>query len=296
MRVALLDVILLYDCNVACDYCTITPPMRQRSLPTARLVAVMQQARAQGYEDISFTGGEPTLRADLVALVRHAKKLGYRDVKVQSNGHLLAHAANADRLIEAGVNRFHVSIHTHEREAYDRLVRKEGAWPLMAASLEVLAARPVTLVADVIMKEDTYRRLPAAIEWLHGRGVRAADLWFVSLTDGNAANVESMPRMTDVLPALREALGVARRLGVTVRSLHVPRCVLGADAGVAWDPGADRVMVVSPEATFELKDSKLAGRMHVAACERCRYRPICPGVRPDYVARYGEAELVPVSA
>jgi cyclic pyranopterin phosphate synthase len=294
--VPLLDVILGYDCNFFCNYCTITPQMRERSLPTDRLIEAMVRGRALGYDAISFTGGEPTLRSDLVSLVRFARAKGYADVKVQSNGLLLAHPENADRLIAAGVNRFHVSIHTHEAEAYEALVRREGTYPLMAQSLEILAARPVTLVADVILKEDTYRRLPQALAWLDARGVRRVDLWFVSLTDGNAQNVGSMPRMTAVLPSLRQALAFGRERGMHVRSLHLPRCVLGADAPAAWDPGSERVMVVSPEATFELKDSKLAGRRYVSACEACVHRAVCPGIRPDYLDRYGPAEFVPVSA
>ena len=90
----LLDVILGYDCNLACDYCTITPAMRERALPTEHVVREMAAARRAGYEQISFTGGEPTIRRDLIALVRHAGKLGYRDIKVQSNGLLYATAAN----------------------------------------------------------------------------------------------------------------------------------------------------------------------------------------------------------
>ncbi|MBK7859956.1 MAG: radical SAM protein [Archangiaceae bacterium] len=292
----LLDVILGYDCNLFCNYCTITPQMRLRSLPTERLVEAMVRGRKLGYDSIAFTGGEPTQRADLISLVKFARAQGYADVKVQSNGLLLAHAANADRLILAGVNRFHISIHTHDAAAYDALVQREGSYPLMVQAIDLLAARPVTLVADVILKEDTYRRLPDALRWLHAHRVTRADLWFVSLTDGNAANPESMPRMSDVLPQLHEALAFAREHGMTVRSLHLPRCLLGADAAAAWDPGSEPVMVVSPEATFELKDSKLAGRRYVEACGRCALRGVCPGIRPDYLDRYGAAEFVPVTS
>ena len=45
----LLDVILLYDCNLACDYCTITPAMRTRALPTAAVVRALRAGRVDGY-------------------------------------------------------------------------------------------------------------------------------------------------------------------------------------------------------------------------------------------------------
>jgi molybdenum cofactor biosynthesis enzyme MoaA len=295
--VALLDVVLDYDCNLACDYCTISPQMRRRALSTAQVLRAFDEGRALGYDAVSFTGGEPTIRPDLVGLVRQARARGYRDVKVQSNGLMYAHGPNVDRLVAAGVDRFHVSIHTHEPARYDQLVRRADSHPLMVAGLDALVARGLAPIADVILKEDTYRALPDALAWLHGRGVREAQLWFVSLTDGNRDNVASMPRMTDVVPVMATAFAWARARAMEVRSLHVPRCLLGADAAHALDPGGgDRVRVVTPDATFELSDSRLGGSRYVAACDGCEHRAVCRGIRPDYLARYGDREIIEARA
>ena len=292
--VALLDVILGYDCNLACDYCTISSQMRPRALRTPDVVRALREGRTLGFDTVSFTGGEPTLRGDLLGLVGAAKQLGFRDIKVQTNGLMLAQAENLDRLIGAGLTRLHISIHTHEREAYERLVRREGTFALMEQALRLAVSRPLTFVADVIIKDDTWRRLPAAIAWLADKGVREVHLWYVSLSDGNKDNVTSLPRMGEVMPTLHQALRLGEARGMTVRSLHVPRCLLGELHPHAWDPGADRVRVVSPDATFDLKDSRLAGQVHVAACEGCSFRAQCPGIRPDYLARFGETEFHPI--
>jgi cyclic pyranopterin phosphate synthase len=287
----LLDVVLGYDCNLACDYCTITPAMRRRELTTLDVLRALDDGRARGCDTLSLTGGEPTIRRDLVGLIRAAKQRGYRDIKLQSNGLMFSAKANVDALIGAGVTRFHVSIHTHDARLYDGLVRRDDSYRLMVAGLDNVVASGAPLVADVIIKNDTFSSLSHAMAWLHARGVRAAHLWFVSLTDGNRDNVASMPRMTEVLPEMHAAFDFARKNGMDVRSLHIPRCLLGDDAAHAYDPGADAVRVVTPEASFDLRDSRLAGHTHVAACDGCRYREICPGIRPDYLARFGDGEF-----
>ena len=287
----LLDVILGYDCNLACDYCTITPAMRERALTTEQVVRELRAGRAAGYEAVSYTGGEPTIRRDLLGLVRAARQLGYTSIKVQSNGLLFAQPANVSRLVDAGATLIHVSIHTHEEQRYDNLVRREGSYGQMVAGLDNALASGLHVVVDVILKTDTFAALPSAVRWLHDRGVREVHLWFVSLTDANRENVDSMPRMSEVLPAVREVLAYARETGMDVRSLHIPRCLLGDDHLHAWDPGSARVRVVTPEATFELADSKLAGSVYVPACDGCSFREICPGIRTDYVAQYGDAEF-----
>jgi cyclic pyranopterin phosphate synthase len=172
------------------------------------------------------------------------------------------------------------------------MVRRPESFGLMAAALDLLVARGVALRADLIITSGTQHRLEAAVRWLAAKGVRQVDLWFVSLTDGNRDNLASMPRMSEAVPHLAAALAAARSLGVEARSLHVPRCLLGPDAPHAWDPGSVRVRVVTPDSTFDLADSRLAGRVHVPACEGCVHRPVCPGMRPDYLARFGDGELV----
>jgi MoaA/NifB/PqqE/SkfB family radical SAM enzyme len=293
---ALLDVMLTYDCNVGCDYCTVSPELRARQLSTEGVVGALRRGRVAGYEAVCFTGGEPTLRRDLPALVRLAHDLGYREKKIQTNGLLLAHAPNLDRLVDAGANLFHVSIQSHDEAVYERIVRRPGTYRLMAAALDLLVARGVPLRADVILTTATYRLLPETVRWLAARGVRRADLWYVSLTDGNRANLHTLPRLADALPWIHDALAAARALGMEVRSLHVPRCVLGADAAHAWDPGSTRVLVVTPDSEFEVKDSKLAGRVRLPACAGCPHGEVCPGVRPDYVAAMGDGEIVAARA
>lgn len=292
----LLDVILLYDCNLACDYCTITPAMRARALDTAAVVRALRQARADGFDRLSITGGEPTLRADLLGLVRAARQLGFAGVKVQTNGLVLGAGDNAARLVAAGCDDLHVSIHTHDAAAYDALTRAPGSHALMAAGFAAAVATGAPVTADLIIKADTLGRLAAAVAWAADRGAVGVDLWFVSLTDGNAGNLASMPRMTEALPHVAAALAAGRARGLRMRSLHLPRCLLGADRAHAYDPGADRVRVVSPDAIFDLARSKLAGQVHVAACDGCPDRAVCPGLRTDYLARFGDAEIVAARA
>jgi len=291
---ALLDLILGYDCNLACDYCTITPAMRARALSSQAVVSALRNGRGDGFDACSFTGGEPTIRADLLGLVRAAKKLGYVRVKVQSNGLLYAQRPNLERLVAVGADDFHLSIHTHDAAAYDALVRREGAFASMCAGLQNLIALGLDPTVALIVKSDTYARLPAAIDWLADEGVTRADLWYVSLTDQNRDAIESLPAFRDAVPSMRAAFARARERGMDLRSLHVPHCLLGDDADRAFEPARERVRVVTPDSTFDLSESRLTPNTHVPACEGCPRRADCSGVRPDYLEVYGDSEIAEV--
>lgn len=289
--VPLLDVVLGYDCNLACTYCTITPEMRRRFLPSERVAREIDRAASRGFRDIAFTGGEPTIRDDLPGLVKHAKRRGFRHVKVASNGLRYAHAPYLDHLVACGVDQFHVSLHARHAAAYEAVVQREGTAALRQRALEHLVARGLDPVADLILKEDTYRELPEWIADLVAIGVRRFALWLVSLTDNNRHNVEQLPRLVDLVPHLVRAFDDARRGGYEVVALHVPRCFLPGYEDHVRHPGADLVTVVTPDEVFDLADSRLTGGTKPPGCSGCRYEARCPGLRADYVARHGGDEV-----
>jgi MoaA/NifB/PqqE/SkfB family radical SAM enzyme len=290
----LLDVVLGYDCNLACTYCTITPEMRLRELPDRRLGKEIDEAASEDFRDIAFTGGEPTIRRNLPTLVRYAKKRDFINVKIASNGLRYADPAYLDMLVEAGVNQFHMSMHAFGDDAYEDTVQREGTAVLRRKAIANLVARNLNPIADLILKEDTYRDVRAWVLALADQGVRHFRLWLVSLTDGNAQNVQQLPKISDVAPYVKEALDAARTQNLDGRSLHIPRCFLRGYEDHVHHPGADHVRVVTPDDVFDLKNSRLSGGIKPKSCEGCRYFDVCPGLRADYVARHGESEIARV--
>ena len=125
----------------------------------------------------------------------------------------------------------------------------------------------------------------------HAQGIRRFALWLVSLTDENTKNVEQLPRIGDVVPYLIQAFDAARAGGYEVVSLHVPRCFLPGYEDHIRHPGADLVTVVTPDEVFDLKDSRLGGGVKPEGCTGCRWASACPGLRRDYVDRFGGGEV-----
>jgi cyclic pyranopterin phosphate synthase len=298
---ALLDVVLEYDCNLKCTYCTITDEMRRRSLDAKVVARHIAEAAQRGVKALSITGGEPTIRRELVPLIRFASGQGFDDIKLQSNGLLFSQRAYVDRLVEAGVTRFHVSVHGHttaQNPLYGEITQGGAeAHELMLAGIANLVDAGTAPVVDLIMMRSTFDGLLEGVRDLHHRGVRAFRLWLVSLTDNNRDNVDSLPRITEMLPAMRACLDYARAHAIEMHSLHVPRCFLGGYEEHVYHPGfKEDVTVVTPDAVFQLSASRLSGQRKTERCEGCRWFEQCPGLREDYLERWGDAELEAVTS
>jgi len=63
-----------FHCNLACDYCAVasSPQARRRSLGLERFRALVDEAVAEGFEEIYVTGGEPFIEPEIVDMLEYA--------------------------------------------------------------------------------------------------------------------------------------------------------------------------------------------------------------------------------
>ena len=63
-----------FHCNLACDYCVVasSPQARKRSLGLERFRALVDEAVAEGFEELYVTGGEPFIEPAIVDMLEYA--------------------------------------------------------------------------------------------------------------------------------------------------------------------------------------------------------------------------------
>jgi GTP 3',8-cyclase len=131
-------------CNFRCQYC-----MPAEGLPwleraevlsfeeITRLVAVLA---SMGVHDIRLTGGEPLVRRGFPRLARMLSDVeDVAEVSLTTNGFLLERDAPA--LVQAGIDRFNVSLDSLQRDRFYELTRRD-ALPQVLRGLELLASFP----------------------------------------------------------------------------------------------------------------------------------------------------------
>jgi GTP 3',8-cyclase len=120
-RITYLRLSLTDRCNFRCSYCAPAVPDRSGD-PVARaeLARLVSIFAAAGIRRVRLTGGEPTLRADLLEVVRDVRATpGIEEVALTTNGHALGTLAVPLRA--AGVSRLNVSLDTLDPERLRRI-------------------------------------------------------------------------------------------------------------------------------------------------------------------------------
>lgn len=159
-------------CNLACSHCySASSPLNQTILPLEPLLAALPLLKAEGYEVISLSGGEPLLYPRLAELLAAAKALGFRTAAITNGFRVTAqHRAVIDAL-----DRIAISFDGME-VLHNRMRGNSQAWNRALAGLHYLAeiGKPVAVAFTV--SSESLVDVPDFVELCAGLGVRAVQL------------------------------------------------------------------------------------------------------------------------
>lgn len=132
LAVKLLRLSLTDRCNLRCVYCMpddgVTFYDHADLLSADDIVAVAAAAREAGVTHFKLTGGEPTLRKDLVDIVRRLAALNPADLSMTTNGLRLGQRGGqlARELRDAGLDRLTVSLDSLNASTFARISGDRG--------------------------------------------------------------------------------------------------------------------------------------------------------------------------
>ena len=169
-----------------------------------------QKLRAANVPQVTFTGGEPTLRADLVELVEAAQ---WFVTRLNTNGRLLTPEL-CRRLYEASLDSVQVTLYSHDPAIHNALVGAEGFDDTVAGIRNAVAAGLSVSVNTPLCSLNT--DYAATVRFVHELGVRYGTCSGL-IPSGSAEGAESQAtRLTEeqLTDVLRRAVTVAEELGM----------------------------------------------------------------------------------
>lgn len=291
-----LDLKTGFTCNNRCTFCVqgdrrLAEPDRD----TAALLGLLDAGRAYA-DELVLTGGECTIRRDLLTLVRHARAAGYRVIQIQTNGRMLAVASLCDALIEAGATEFSPSLHGALAATHEAQTRAPGSYRQTVQGIRNLVARGQRVLTNSVVTRSNMRELGMLGELLAALGVAQYQLAMVHpLGTAGERFPEVVPPLPEAAPWVRAGLRPGRAAGIRVMVEAMPPCLLpGLEDCIAeaWIPPTrieDVGRVVADYRATRVGEGKAKG----PPCAACTWDGVCEGPWREYPAVHGWGGFAP---
>ena len=285
-----------YACNNRCRFCHAQEGSRGAELSTAEVLRRVTLAASRGCDGVVLSGGDPTLRRDLLGLAAAIRDRGLA-LGLVTNARRLAYRSFTERLLGLGLRYALVSLHAADAAVHDALVRVPGAFEQTLAGLRNLNGRLDLLVVNCVIVRDNLAQLRPLVELVAGLGHARLKLSLVEPKGEARRDFDALaPDLGTAGRAVLGALARAEEFGLGIGYDGFPACVPGAFGqydehlqthGIRWINEAfeDRLFPVDR-----------GERVHPAEpCDRCTMRTRCPGLYAAWAAARGGRELTPFS-
>lgn len=225
------EIRLGYRCNARCDFCYYKDRLDTPKEDEPQLDALLEHLHAlrrHGATEVEFTGGEPTIRADLLDLVSEARRIGFRNISMITNGLRLANPAYAQRLIAAGLNDCLISIHGHTPALHDRHTSIPGSYLKTLEAARNVRANGARLRISVTVTGLNYPYLTEVVGAMLDLGAQCLHLpVFSPVSDAADASGDAMyVSYTDAARAIKAAIDAHRDRLPPVSVKYIPLCFL----------------------------------------------------------------------
>ncbi|MBK8255290.1 MAG: radical SAM protein [Polyangiaceae bacterium] len=287
-----------YACNENCTFCH-TLDLREQNDDSDRVVWKIRRAKALGYSMVVLSGGEPTIRPELLTWAKLVASLGL-DFGLVTNGLLLSYPHVTSELIENCRLRYvYMSIHGGDAKVHRSVVRAD-TFDQAYRALELLAGRVPDLTANCVVTNANLPHLRAVVEKLLPLKQLAIKFSMTQPKGGGKHAFDVIvPDVEECAAAVKQAISHGEMLRGSEewpRFVHdgIPFCLLPGLHENYDDLKTHQfaTMIESDEDDFVPVDD--VAKTHPPECDGCSLKGPCPGLFRGYLESRGASALRPV--
>jgi MoaA/NifB/PqqE/SkfB family radical SAM enzyme len=263
--------------------------LRSFDKTTEQVMADIDRAVSERPEEINFTGGEPTIRGDILKLISYTKSKGIDRIRVTTNGRMFSYPEFTEKMVESGLTGAIFSVHCPDAKLHDSLSGVKGSFEQTIKGLKNLHSHRKTIDINTVITSKTYKLLPKTMELVKDY-IRSVCLIFPTIDGHLKENKSLIPRMKEVEKYIHKAVDVLKNAGKRGWTLNYPVCFMKGYEEFSSIMEL-KTKMYWPHADTILDEKRKGDNILLNACNNCRYRLVCVGVMKGYVEVVGDKEI-----
>lgn len=285
-----------YNCNNDCRFCDCRSLRNHEPLSIKEVASKVLLAKKQRYEMVIFSGGEATLREDMIKLVALCNKIGIQ-CGLQTNGINLSDRAYTERLVKEGLRFVQLTMLSHDRETHNYLTRN-NSYDNTLKAISILNDLKVKTLVNCVVTTVNIDHLTQLAEMLVRFSPLTLKVNLLDPIDIEDENKQLVPSLKKAGEAVVQLVNWHQNNSNLPKDFKIefsgfPLCTVSFYADRSYDlrskNHADKSEVY--EAVFSRSD--FLGRMKPDKCNSCRHLENCPGIYEAYQKFNAEEELNP---
>jgi pyruvate-formate lyase-activating enzyme/SAM-dependent methyltransferase len=282
-----------YGCNNHCTFCH-TYDVRDVDAATEEIDRKIDRAARLGHTMIVLSGGEPTMRRELLRWASRSAARGL-DFGLVTNGRMLAYAELVEKLMRLRLRYVYLSLHGGTAKVHNALVRAD-AFEQTFAAVGNLAGRGLDFTVNTVITRQNVEHLRGVVDALLPWPDVVVKFSMAQPKGGADRLFEHIiPRVSDVAARVKDAIEYGlEKSGGRQRYAHdgIPFCLLPGHEDRYDDLKTHRfaTMIEVGEPDFFPVDD-LAKVQPEDECGRCAVRGPCPGLYAGYREVHGDGEV-----
>ena len=315
------EIALTYRCNLSCRFCyagckcSKKPVSHEMGTDDAKRVLDVIRHDAE-VPSVSWTGGEPTLRSDLVELTEYATGIGMR-VNLITNGTNMTPELAAS-LKSAGLRSAQVSLEGPDADVHDSLTQVSGSFERTIRGVGILKSAGIHVHTNTTVNRINAPHLRGIVALAKSIGLDRLSMNMV-IPCGSAPDAEVTITYTEMADLIGDVRGAAREQGIEFMWYSpTPYCIfnpIAARLGGKSCAACDGLLSIAPNGDvlpcsslprsvgnvlrtpFEKvwngrKALYWRGKRYAhGICKKCEQFDLCTGACPIYWDAMGHDEL-----
>jgi pyrroloquinoline quinone biosynthesis protein E len=190
--------VLTERCNHKCSYCfKCSEKALINELKPAEWMRAIDEAAAMGVQEISFTGGEPTLYPGFYDLVRHAYEKSMYP-RILTNGVAFC-GGGAARLRETGAEYVHLSLPAISQPVFKKVTGAKGTLLKVKRAVADLKKNGFYIRAKVVLTTKNIHEVPEVLDFCVAEGIDNVVLSPFIVTPVSRSGAELIPSVAELL-------------------------------------------------------------------------------------------------
>lgn len=295
-----------FACNNNCLMCSVRPKgffYKPRS--TEELLKDIREGKKQNYQRIEFTGGEPTLRKDLLTLIMKAKQLGYEEIAISTNARTLSNLSFIKLLKKNGLNRITSTLYGYNSKTHELVTRTPGSFQQTVQGIKNALNLNIITTVNTVVFSLTVKNLKKIGQFLISLGIKYWTLLDL-IPDGYALDNYNKFAVspTYLKNVFKDIIPILNKFEL-VNFMDFPYCLfpseLLAQSNCNFIAAKGRTEIIN-QVGYKPKRFKEKNNIYFDIhkirsnkCKKCVYNDECGGIWIPYIDLYGKSFIKPFS-